>query len=96
MFTYHIEGQFHFMFILFVPLGLISIFLYVGRVHISCGLLPTRFCLKFPIKLLLSKRVNFRFTFTKNHLCHWKDNKKLHITPYYDMVTLIFEVLVEL
>ena len=27
-----------------VPLGLISIFLYVGRVQISCGLLPTRFC----------------------------------------------------
>ena len=27
-----------------VPLGLISIFLDVGRVQISCGLLPTRFC----------------------------------------------------
>ena len=39
-----------------VPLGLISIFLYVGRVQISCGLLPTRFCLKFSIKLLLSKK----------------------------------------
>ena len=39
-----------------VPLGLISVFLYVGRVQISCGLLPTRFCLNFPIKLLLSKK----------------------------------------
>ena len=38
-----------------VPLGLISIFLYVGRVQISYGLLPTRFCLNFPIKLLLLK-----------------------------------------
>ena len=27
-----------------VPLGLVSIFLYVGRVQISCGLLPTHFC----------------------------------------------------
>ena len=27
-----------------VALGPINIFLYVGRVQISCGLLPTRFC----------------------------------------------------
>ena len=39
-----------------VPLGLIRIFLYV---QISCGLLPTRFCLYFPIKLFLSKKVKF-------------------------------------
>ena len=32
-----------------VALGLISIFLYVGRVQISCGLLPPRFCPNFPI-----------------------------------------------
>ena len=43
MFTYHIVGQFHFGFILHVPLRLVSIFLNVGRVEISCGLLPTRF-----------------------------------------------------
>ena len=42
-----------------VALGLISIFLYVGRVQISCGLLPTRFCSNFPIKLLSSKKVKF-------------------------------------
>ena len=33
MLTYHIEGQ-----VYIVPLGLISIFLYIGRVQISCGL----------------------------------------------------------
>ena len=43
-----------------VPLALISIFLYVGRVHISCGLLPARFCSNFHIKLLLSKKVKFQ------------------------------------
>ena len=39
-----------------VPLSLISIFLYVGRVQISCGVLPIRIGLNFPIKLLLSKK----------------------------------------
>ena len=46
-----------------VPLGLISIFLYVGRVQIPCRLLPTRFCLNFPIKLLLSKTGKFQIHF---------------------------------
>ena len=46
-----------------VPLSLISIFLYVGRVQISCGLLPTRIGLNFPIKLLLSKKVKFQIHF---------------------------------
>ena len=46
-----------------VHLGLISILLYVGRVQISCGLLPTRFCLNFRIKLLLSKKVKFQIHF---------------------------------
>ena len=58
MFTYHIERQFHFMFMLYY-LGLISIFLYVRCVQISCGPLPTHF-LNFHIKLLLSKKVKFQ------------------------------------
>ena len=39
-----------------VPLGLISIFLYVGRVQISCGHLPTRFLFKFPYKTINVKK----------------------------------------
>ena len=39
-----------------VPLGLISIFLYVGRVQISCGLLPTSFLFKFPYKTINVKK----------------------------------------
>ena len=39
-----------------VPLGLISVFLYVGRVQISCGLLPTRFFLNLPIKTITVKK----------------------------------------
>ena len=46
-----------------VALGLISIFLYVGRVQISWGLLPTRFGSNFSIKLLLSKKVKFKIHF---------------------------------
>ena len=77
VFTYHIEGQFHFSFI----------FLYVGRIEISCGrcgLLQTRFFLNFPIKhYYCKKRGNFRFVYWKNNLCHQKVHKKLHITHYY-------------
>ena len=40
-----------------VPLSLISIFLYVGRVQISCGLLPTRFLFKFPY---IAKTINVK------------------------------------
>ena len=36
-----------------VALGLISIFLYVGCVQISCGLLPTRFCSNFPKTIIV-------------------------------------------
>ena len=43
MFTYHIEGQFNFVYI--VPSGLISIFLDVECDKISFGLQPTRFFL---------------------------------------------------
>ena len=39
-----------------VPLGLISRFLYVGRVQISCELLPTRFFLKFRYKTIIVKK----------------------------------------
>ena len=46
-----------------VPLGLISVFLCVGRVQIFCGLLPARFCLNFPVKVLLSKTVKFQIHF---------------------------------
>ena len=41
--TKYIEGKFHFMFILYVPLGLINIFLHVERDKISYGLEPTSF-----------------------------------------------------
>ena len=54
---------------LLYALGLISIFLYVGRIQISSGRQPTRLLFKFPYR--------------KNHLCHWKGNKKLHITYYF-------------
>ena len=43
MFTYDIGGTISFWFYL-VPLRLVSIFLNVGHVEISYGLLPTRFC----------------------------------------------------
>ena len=67
-----------------VPLGLISIFLYVGCVQISCGLLPTRFCLNFPIKLLLSKKGEISDSFLAKTTCViGKVIKKLHITHYY-------------
>ena len=46
-----------------VALGLISTLPYVGRVQIFCGLLPTRFCSNFPIKLLFSKKVKFQIHF---------------------------------
>ena len=39
-----------------VPLGPLSIFLYVGRVQIPCGLLPTRFFLNLPIKTITAKK----------------------------------------
>ena len=43
-------------YIYIVSLGLISIFLYVGRVQISCGRLPTRFLFKFPYKTINVKK----------------------------------------
>ena len=67
MFTYHIEGQFHFWFYL-VPLRLVRIFLNVGRVEISCGLLPTRFFVDITIKLYCyQERWCFKFNFRKNN-----------------------------
>ena len=64
-----------------VPLGLISIFLCVGRAQISCGLLPKRFLFKFPHKTINVKKGKISNSFIgKNQLCHWKGNKKLHIT----------------
>ena len=51
-----------------VPLSLISIILYVGRVQISCGLRPTRICVNFPIKRLLSKEVKFQIHFKQKPL----------------------------
>ena len=50
--NYHIGGNF-ILALYLVPLGLISIYLYVGRIQISCGLLPTRFFFNFPVKTLL-------------------------------------------
>ena len=52
-----------------VALSLISIFLYVGRVQISCRLLPTRFCYNFPIKLLLSKNGEISDSFLAKTTC---------------------------
>ena len=66
-----------------VPSGLISIFLDVECDKISCGFKPTRFFQNFYNTTLLTKRQNFRFISWKNHLCHQKDDKKLHITHYY-------------
>ena len=84
MFTYHIEGQFRFMFICsFRPNKYISAcwtrsdFLWAPA---------NTFLFKFPYKtitIIVKKKRNFRFMFGKNHLRHWKDNKKLHKTPYY-------------
>ena len=83
MFTYHIEGRGAISFYVYiVPLGLISIFLYVGRIQIYCGLLPTRFCYNFPMKLLLPKSKfanlnsdnNFIVKFNKNVLTETHKN----------------------
>ena len=49
MFTYHIEGKFHFVYI--VRFGLINIFLHIESDKISCGLQPARFFLSFLLKL---------------------------------------------
>ena len=62
----YIEGQFCFVYI--VSSGLISIFLYIGRVQISCGLLPTRIFLKFSNNTTTVKKVKFQICFCgKNH-----------------------------
>ena len=49
----------------FIVLGLISIFLHVGRVQISCGLLPTRIFLKIPCKTIAVKRGRFSIIYKK-------------------------------
>ena len=72
-----------------------SIFLYVGRVQISCGPLPTRFCLNFPIKLLLSKKGEISDSFLAKTTCVIGRVIKNYIR-HIIMVTLIFEVFVEL
>ena len=71
MFTYYMEGQFHFGFILFL-LRLVSIFLNVSRVEISCGLLPTRF--STTLKGDISSSI-----LEKNNLHQQKTPKKLDI-----------------
>ena len=70
MFTNHIEGQFHFRFVLYLYARLISIFLYVGRVQISRGLLPTRFSLiKFPYENYYCQKGKISdLFFRENHL----------------------------
>ena len=60
MFTYHTKGQFH----LSCSLRLVSVFLNVGNVEISRGLLPTRFK-----TVLLSKKVVFQVQFWKKITC---------------------------
>ena len=46
-----------------VPLRLVSIFLDVGRVEISCGLLPTRFLLILLPNCITVKKVIFQVQF---------------------------------
>ena len=78
-----------------VPLGLISIFLYVGRVQISCGLLPTRFCLNFPYKTIIVKKGEISDSFLAKTTCVIGKVIKNYIY-HIIMVTLIFDVFVEL
>ena len=52
-----------------VPFGLISIFLYVGRVQISCGRLPTRFLFKFSYKTINVKKGKISNSFIGKTTC---------------------------
>ena len=61
MFGYDIKGAISFTLDI-VPLyiGLINVILYVGRVQISCGLLPTRFSSIFlQNSIIVKKMVKF-------------------------------------
>ena len=51
-----------------LPLGLIS-FLYVGRVQISCGRLPTRLLFKFPYKTINVKKRKISSSFIGKTTC---------------------------
>ena len=53
----------------YLPLGLISIFLYVGRVQISCGLLPTLFFFKFSYKTIIVKKGEISDSFLAKTTC---------------------------
>ena len=68
-----------------VPLRLVSIFLNVGHVDVSCGLLPTRFFVDITIKLYCCQKRwwCFKFNFRKNNLHHQKARKKLNIRHLY-------------
>ena len=46
-----------------VPWRLVSTFLYVGDVRISCGFLPTRFSLNFVLNSITVKNVKFQINF---------------------------------
>ena len=58
-----------------VPLRLVSIFLNVGRVEISCGLLPTHFSTILLSNCFTVKRRYFKSNFRKNN----SHRKKLNI-----------------
>jgi hypothetical protein len=63
-----------------VPWRLISAFLHVGRVKISCGLLPTRFSSNFVLNSITVKKceISDAFLIQMTYII-WKLAKKLHI-----------------
>ena len=70
-----------------VPLGLISIFLYVGCVQISCGRLPTRFLFKFPYKPMNAKKDKISNSLIRKSTC--VTGKAIKITTYNILVWLL-------
>ena len=52
-----------------VPLRLVSIFLNVGNVEISCGLLPTRFFVDITIKLHYCQKVGVSSSILEKVTC---------------------------
>jgi hypothetical protein len=59
--TRHLVGQFHFAFILCLYTYIISTFMYVGGIQISCEFLPTRYSSIFLLILNSYIVMNVRF-----------------------------------
>jgi hypothetical protein len=66
-----------------VPWRLVSTFLYVGRVKISCGFLPTRFSANVVLNSITVKKCEISNIFlTQMTYIIWKLAKKLHLNGY--------------